>query len=248
MMLNKKIITYELCGSLFKNRKSYENYIYNMVVTNKIKKIKKDLYALINPLTNNIYAYKYEIASSISNTSYISYHSALEYYGLANQVYSYVIVSSITRFRNFEFDGIDYNFKSTNNSYMVNEISHIKVTSLEKTIIDCIDRIDLAGGIDELLEALDLVEYVDEKELLKALDFYNKKILYRKAGYILSFYKDDLNLSNTFFEMCYKHVNNNKFYFLDEEYYELEFDKKWNLFVPKNLFNFRDGGIIDELY
>ena len=52
MMLNKKIITYELCGSLFKNRKSYENYIYNMVVTNKIKKIKKDLYEYLGNAAN----------------------------------------------------------------------------------------------------------------------------------------------------------------------------------------------------
>ena len=248
MIFNTKIIKYENCKVFFESRKQYENCIFNMLKAKRIVKIKKDLYALINPLTNNIYANKYEIASLISDSSYVSYHSALEYYGLTNQVFTNITVSSLSRFRDFDFDGINYSLKITNDDFMVNQENEIRITSLEKTIIDCIDRIDLAGGIEELLEALDLLEYVDEDELIKALIHYGKKILFRKTGYLLSFYKDELSLSNKLFDLCAKYVNGNKFYFLEDEYYDLKIDKKWNLFVPNNLFSLKDGGLVDELY
>ncbi|MBP5444921.1 MAG: hypothetical protein J6Y28_02000 [Acholeplasmatales bacterium] len=247
-MFNSKIIKYENNKNNFQSRKQYENCIFNMLKVKKIVKVKKDLYALINPLTNNIYANKYEIASSISESSYVSYHSALEYYGLTNQVFTNITVSSLSRFRDFEYEGINYSLKLTNDDFMVKKVDEIRITSLEKTIIDCIDRIDLAGGIEELLEALDLLEYVDEEELIKALEHYNKKILFRKTGYLLSFYKEEFNLTNKLFDLCAKYVNSNKFYFLEDEYSDLKIDKKWNLFVPNNLFSLKDGGLVDELY
>ena len=49
---------------------------------------------------------KYEIGSHLSPTACISYHTALEFHGLAHQPFNEVFVKSMTRFNPFSFDDI----------------------------------------------------------------------------------------------------------------------------------------------
>ncbi len=55
-------------------------------------------------------ANRFQIASSITATSYISHYSAMEYYGTTDQVYYDIYVSSETTFNDFEFDGYSYHY------------------------------------------------------------------------------------------------------------------------------------------
>lgn len=77
---------------------------------NILKKLKGGLYATINPLTKDIFANKYEIATTLYNDNIVAYHSALEFYGLGNQVYSNVQVLSSKRYSPIEIDGLEYFF------------------------------------------------------------------------------------------------------------------------------------------
>lgn len=79
--------------------------------------------------------------------------------------------------------------------------AEIVVTDLERTVVDCIDRIDLAGGLEELVTALNGITHLDEQALLSYLKEYNKKFVYKKAGFLLSLLKKDL-LSQNFFDIC----------------------------------------------
>ncbi len=139
-----------------------------------------------------VFSSKFEIASKISKDSFISYHSVLEFYGVDNQVFSDVIVSPSSRFNNFEFDDIEYINKVTKNYIGVTNIvtSGVRVSSLAKTIIDCIDNINLAGGIEEILNTLDQIKVLEEKKLLRVLKSYNKVLLYQRVGFILEHFKD----------------------------------------------------------
>ena len=95
-----KLITKEEMIDKFKDEKQYSNWIALKLKLKTYKKIRNNLYALIDPSTNDIYSTKFEIASKISNTSFVCYHSALEYYGFANQVFGVVLVCSLTKFNN----------------------------------------------------------------------------------------------------------------------------------------------------
>ena len=61
---------------------------------------------------------------------------------------------------------------------------NVKVTTLERTVIDCIDRIDRSGGTEELLQSIRSVQYLDENRLLEILEDYNKATLYKKTGFV----------------------------------------------------------------
>ncbi|MDR0988136.1 MAG: hypothetical protein LBM06_01555, partial [Prevotellaceae bacterium] len=42
----------------------------------------------------------------------------------------------------------------------------VKVTDLERTVIDCLDYIDRAGGLEELVACLTLITYLKEDKLM----------------------------------------------------------------------------------
>jgi predicted transcriptional regulator of viral defense system len=68
-----------------------------------IIRIKRNLYTAVNLETKEAVVGKFEIGSNVTDTSYVSHHSAFEYHGVMNQVYYEVYVSSESKFKNFEF-------------------------------------------------------------------------------------------------------------------------------------------------
>lgn len=50
------------------------------------------------------------------------------------------------------------------------QVKEFEFHHLKKTIIDCIDNIDLAGGIEEVLNALEQIKYVDKNKLIEILN------------------------------------------------------------------------------
>ena len=200
-----------------------------------IKQIRRNLYGVVNPITKNIEANKMQIASAISETAYLAYHSALEYYGTAHQTFFELTIVSATRFNYFEFEGIGYKYvKNTIQDGVVSrmEDSKVRVTSLERTIIDCIDRIDLAGGCEELFHCLEAVKYADQNLLLHFLELYNKKSLYNKTGYVLE-NKTRIPLSENFYDICLSR-GKNCVSRIAENNTQAVFNKKWHLYVPQD--------------
>lgn len=240
-----KLITKQNIIKNFKNEKQYHNWIYNKLKSNIIKKVRSNLYALVDISTKEIYSSRFEIASNISDSSFLCYHSALEYYGIANQVYNVVYVGSLTRFNNFEFEDNEYICQKVSDVKFVNNIINegIRVTSLEKTIVDCIDKIDIAGGIEEVLNALEQTKYLNEEKILGILQYKNKIFLYQKLGFFIELYNEQLDFSENFFKVCKSKIKNKINYLLSEDAKNIEFDCKWKLMVPKNLKSRINGGM-----
>ena len=223
-----KLITKKEVIDKFENEKQYSNWIALKLKSNIYKKVRNNLYALVDPSINDIYSTKFEVASKISESSFICYHSALEYYGIANQVFSNVFVGSLTRFNNFVFNDNEFIFKSAKNIKFVNNIINegIKVSSLEKTIVDCIDNINLAGGIEEILNALEQIKYLNEKKILEVLLDINKMVLYQKVGYLLELYNNQFEFSDDFFKECKTHISKKVNYLIQYEFKETELNEK----------------------
>ena len=73
---------------------------------------------------------------------------------------------------------------------------YVHVTDLERTVIDCCDRIERAGGIEELLHCMEGISLLDEPKLEKYLALYNKAFLYQKVGFILEHSKEHHHISD----------------------------------------------------
>lgn len=220
----------------FDSEAQYKNWIISQVRAKRIVKVRNGLYVHVDvsgyPLTT-----KFEIATKIADDAFVCYHSALEYYGVANQVSNAVMVGSKKRFNDFSFDDIDYIRKPAKHNVQVMHIVNaaVRVTSLERTVIDCLDDVNAGGGIDEVLNAIDQIRVLDENKLLEVLKAYDSVLLYQKVGYVLEQFKDKFMLSDAFFDECKSHLTNQIKYFLQDEYNDIAFVSTWKLMAPKNL-------------
>ncbi|MCR4826745.1 MAG: hypothetical protein K5882_07345, partial [Bacteroidales bacterium] len=124
-------------------------------VKNKtICRVKMNLYCVTDLATLRCAANKYEIASHISDTACVAYHSAMEYHGFGHQLFNEVGVITPYAFKSFEFDGLIYirHLPTITDGVITPPMdSLVRVTDVERTVIDCIDRIKYAGGLEELL-------------------------------------------------------------------------------------------------
>ena len=219
--------------------------IKNYLKKGFIERVRRDLYVVVSLETEQPIPSRYQIASRIADDSYVSHHSAFEFYGYANQVFYDVYFGSERRVRSFEYDGLDYRQVVWRGCTGVQKTNiGVRVTSLERTVIDSIADFPRIGGLEELLRCLSLIPSLDEEKLLEALEVYDRGQLYQKAGYILESYKDELSLSNMFFEKSAARISASKTY-LFENQNDFVFHEKWQLYAPADLKKIVDKGVND---
>ena len=217
----------EVCYNTRKSR------LYNKTRKGVLSHVRKGVY-VPSYLTD-----KFRIACNAVENGCLVYHSALEYYTLHTQSFNWVYIHSTTPFRTFIHLNETYIYKPVNylinpNLDFANENYPIRVTSLSQTIIDCIRHIDLAGGLEELMNALDWlgIGKLDETEMTQCLDAAPSKSVYQRVGYLLSLYQEQLGLSDAFFDHCKNQIGNNVSYLTPDENCDF-YDKKWKICVPK---------------
>lgn len=200
-----------------------------------ISKVRRGLYCVNDIATRLPSANKYQVASAITPTSYVAYHAAMEYHGLAHQVYYNVAVASEQAFNRFEFDGNRFSCIHLPADIEIESSiadSHVRVTSVERTIIECVDRIDLCGGWEELVNCLRSVQYLREERLNAILRLYDKTALYKKAGFL--FEQLQLPVSHDWIEQCRQYAKNSVTYLTSDGDSDT-FHAGWRLYAPHNI-------------
>lgn len=231
------------------NEKTAYSLLERLMKKDLVRKVRKNIYSVVNPATGQLVANRYQIACAITCTAYISHHSAFEYYGLANQVFYEVYVSSETRFNHFEYDQVSYKFVASRMQEGVVEAKNttgVRITDLERTVIDSIRDFNKIGGFEELLHCLEGIHYLDEKKLKLYLDIYDIQGLYQRVGYLLDHYRNEFQISKDFVDYCKDKIGNSIRYLISETKEDSKFDRQWKLMVPGGLFEITDqgGGIL----
>lgn len=219
----------------YPNHSSFFSFVYRYMKQGKIKQIKKGLYALVDPSTNEIYATRFQIASRLFDDSYFSYHEALEYYGLSNQsfVSSFTYICHIYT-KELEFEEIQYKSKRSDcHLQVLNRMKEegVRVVSLERAIVDAIDCPSLSGGIEEIEYALENAPDLNLSLVEELLEYYKKDYLYRKVGFLFE-KKYGQKIPKDFYDKCMSHVTEKIFYF-ESHKGQSRLNSKWRLMVEE---------------
>lgn len=234
--------TMDVVYSLVGNKKTASSLILRLSKKGYVKKIRNNLYTCVNVADGQPVASKYHIACAINDTAYISHHLAFEYMGLSNQIFYEAYVSSSKRFNNFEFEGITYKYipsKIQNGIIAPKYTKGILITALERTVVDSIKDFENTGGLEELLNCIESVNNMDEKEIIKFLDAYKMQFLYQKTGFLLEHYKNQFQLSDEFINYCKSKIGKSTRYLTKES---TKYSGEWKLVVPKDLFQINEQG------
>ena len=204
-----------------------------------VKRVRRDLYCAVHLENREATADRYLIGSKINESAYLTYHSAFELHGLSHQVGFVVYVASESKISDFLYEGISYKYVGRGiqagvTNYRLN--SKINLTDLERTVIDSIDRPDYCGGLHELDEILKICPVLDQTKMLTYLEMYDKKVLFKKAGYFFERHQESLGVKEHLLSVMEKRTGSMKKYLSEEA---LDGDgvlvKRWGLIVPKTL-------------
>lgn len=234
MKVIPEIFSYEDVKTLYPNEKNFYAFVNRAAKRGEVKKIKKGLYALVDRTTGGIYASRFQIASSLFEDAYFSYHEALEYYGLATQVF----VSRFTYLthvyvRDVVFEDVIYSSKKDMCDLEI--IDHMKengtrVVSLERAIVDSIDNPGYAGGLEEIENALDACRDLYIDRVIKMLEYYDKAYLYQKVGYLFEKHFGN-RVPESFYQLCLS-KSGNKIHYFESKVGFAKLILKWKLMVP----------------
>ncbi len=225
------------------NSNAAKVYLRNAVNEGSIAKVKHDYYAVKSLETKQAIPNRFAIGSQINTTAFISHHTAFEFYGMSNQIFNEVFVSSEKKFREFSFDGLEYRYLPSQDSFGVQSPSKlIRVTDIERTILDNLKDFHKYGGLEELLSCLSMVTIVEENKLLSYLDKYDNQFLFQKAGFLLAFFSG-MKLSSAFFIACKFRIGKSRRYLYEELRFESpKYISDWQLYVPADLSSKLDEG------
>jgi len=228
----------------YKTASDFSVFVYRAIKRGEIKQVKRGLYALVNPSTGIIFATKFQIASHLFDDAYFSYHDALEYYGLANQsfvsIFTYLTKSHA---RDLEFEDVTYKAKKSNSDLFIRDRMKeegVRVVSLERAIVDSIDCLSLAGGLEEVEYALDNCPKPNLKDVETLLKAYDKSVLYQKVGYLFEKHFGS-DIPEEFYKECLKHSGNTVIY-LECNPGEGRLNAKWKLMIKE------EGDLPNELF
>jgi predicted transcriptional regulator of viral defense system len=154
---------------------------------------------------------KFLIGAKLSPAGIIGYHSALELHGASYSSYNSIYIITQKYFRPFKFQGIR-----------------------ERTIIEGINGLKYMGGLEEYFKSIELFPSIDFDQAIKYLKRFNKKILYTKIGFLLSYFKKRWSFPENYREEIKAHLGT-RINYLSDKREEAKLDKEWNLMVPVRL-------------
>lgn len=210
--------------------------------------IRKFLYAVKPMFSQEHWVDPYLITSRATADSIIAYHTALELHGIA-----YTTFNEFTFLANRQVSPFDYEgqrFRAVIQPKALRNNDHtdygvyvmqrgglsIKLTCLERTIVDVLDRPDLGGGWEEIWRSLDNVTQLDAARLIEYALLLNNATTIAKVGYFLEQRPSHFNLEKTPFDKLLTHIPKQPHY-MSRESGEGKYIEKWQLIVPLAIIN-----------
>lgn len=216
-----------------------------------IEQVKRNLYVAISMETKQSVATRFQIASHIKPDAYITHHSAFEYYGYGNQVFREIYVASGNKFDSFSYDETSYQYIAPRiDAGVAQGRDGVRITDLERTVVDSLNDFERVAGLEEFLRCLDLIPSLDEKKLVFYLEKYDKNFLFQKAGYLLGYFQAAFQLSESFFNICEKGIGRSvRYFYRGIENESSVYDRRWKLYVPEHLESIisKGGGADDKI-
>lgn len=186
----------------------------------------------------------YLIAAKMTDDAVLGYHTALEFHGKAYSVFEqYQYLTSRagrrTKFRSYIFSGIrpPKALGASNIKYGIKTMERsgldVRVTSLERTLVDLLDRPAFGGSWEEIWRSLEGVEFFDLKQVVEyALQLHNATTIAR-VGFFLEQHQGALMVTDHYLEVLRKHKPRTPHYF--ERGKSGRLVKSWNMMVPESI-------------
>lgn len=171
----------------------------------------------------------------------LGYHTALELHGLAHSTFETIQVLVPRALRSWMFRGVTYHPVQPREALgeyalvmEVDKIDHLgfdlPVTSEARTLVDVLDRPDLAGGWEEVWRSLEGLRLVDGTAVLAYLEQLDNATTAALVGFFLEQHQEALGVCETTL-VALEGLRPQGRHYLDRNL-SGRLAKRWNLIVP----------------
>jgi len=247
------VFTVEELSHFLKARGSHSGWTRKSLVAHhqkqgRIFRIRRGLYAAVPPGDDpqRVDADPYLVASRLADDAVLGYHTALELHGKAHSVFGTFYYLTRRQRRPFRFRSAyfvpalvphalrkkrreDFGVKTLDRAGLP-----VRVTTLERTLVDLLDRLDLGGGPEEVWRSLEAVEFFDLDQVVTYAALLENATTVAKVGVFLEQHRKALWVDEAHLERLRRHVPKQPHYFTpDRKTGRLV--RQWNLIVPEEI-------------
>lgn len=230
-------------------QRGQESLLAYYTKTGRVVRIRGGLYAVIPPgFSARSYPIDpFLIASRLTRDAVLSHHTALEFHGIAYSVWQRLVYSSSRPTRQFMFRSNVFRgtkfpealIRSGTERFGVLTRDRVgltlSVTSLERTLVDVLDRPDLSGEWEEIWRSLESVEFFDVDKVVEYVLLLGNATTAAKTGFFFDQHRDTLTVE----EYHLKALRDRK----PRRPHYLDRSKRkngclvadWNLVIPKDI-------------
>jgi predicted transcriptional regulator of viral defense system len=211
--------------------------------------VRRGLYAVIPPgyPAETYPVDPFLVASKLAKDAVISHHTALEFHGRAYSVqerftYTATRPPRPLKFRNHVFQGavVPKALRQAGEemfgvSFAERAGMELRVTSLERTLVDVLDRPDLSGTWEEIWRSLESVEFFDLDKVLEYVLLHKNATCAAKVGFYLDQHRKALMVEDRHLKAL-RDLRPRQPHYLERAKRESgRFVPAWNLVAPREV-------------
>ena len=215
----------------------------------RILRVRRGLYAVV-PLGTDVsdaVVDPFLVTAKLTNDAVLAYHTALAFHGKAYSVhrrYEYLTSTAAQplQFRSYEFYPVRFPkaLESTQQTQFGVTTAEragisIRVTGLERTLVDVLDRPALGGGWEEVWRSLESVEFFDLDQVIAYALLLNNATTVAKVGFYLEQHRETLMVEASHLARLREHRPKEPHYAEPKKRRGGKFVADWNLVVPEAL-------------
>jgi predicted transcriptional regulator of viral defense system len=196
------------------------------------------------------------VAAKLAGDAVLSHHTALEIYGHAYSVREQITYSTshpVSRFsfRSHIFRGVRFPqtlCSAKKENFGVNTVDQsgleVPVTSLERTLVDVLDRPDLSGSWEEIYRSLESIQFFDLDRVVEYALLLGNKTTTAKLGFFLEQHSESLMVAENHLKSLLSNLSRQPHYLENTRRQPGKLIRKWNLVVPVELLDRTWGEVV----
>lgn len=212
----------------------------------RIHPVRRGLYAVIPPgaSADTFPVDPYLLCSKLTHDAVLGYHTALEFQGKAYSVFDrfYYLAgrpSLPVKYRSYEFQSVMFPKRLQNKKEELFSVEldernglDVRVTSLERTMVDILDRPDLGGSWEEIWRSLESIEFFDLNKVVQYALLLENATTIAKVGYFLEDHRESLMVEESDLKPLRKLLPKKPHYLDRTNRKKGRLVSDWNLIVP----------------
>ena len=229
-----------------KGARTQESLVAYHTGTGRLVRVRRGLFAVIPPGADGD-SYPIDpflIASRLTPDAVLSHHTALEFHGRAYSVWRHLTylasrpLGPLT-FRSHVYRGAKFPealVRAGKENYGVSAADRagmlVRVTSLERTLVDTLERPDRSGGWEEIWRSLESVEFFDLDRIVEYVLLLGNATTASKVGYYLDQHRESLMVEERHTEALRSRRPRQPHYLDRMRSGDSTLVDEWNLVVP----------------